>query len=78
MYSSSSTLFKKAMSFLGFVIMYPFAVIVPTWLRATTVLTQCKQMGEQDYVFDLELGTNKTLGYAHAKENEKIIMLKTW
>lgn len=40
------------------------------------VLTQWKQMGEQDYVLGLEPGTNKTLGYAHAKEHEKIIMLE--
>lgn len=40
------------------------------------VLTQWKQMGEQDYVLGLEPGTNKTLGYMNAKEHENLIMLE--
>lgn len=40
------------------------------------VLTQWKQMGQQDYVLGLEPGTNKTLGYAHAREHEKLVMLE--
>lgn len=53
-----------------------FGVYIKFNKEQLPVLTQWKQMGEQDYVLGLEPGTNKTLGYAHAKENEKIIMLE--
>jgi hypothetical protein len=54
----------------------PFGVYIRFNKKQLPILTQWKQMGEQDYVLGLEPGTNKTLGYHHAKEHEKLIILE--
>jgi hypothetical protein len=54
----------------------PFGVYIRFNKHQLPVLTQWKQMGEQDYVLGLEPGTNKTLGYRHAKEHERLIILE--
>lgn len=54
----------------------PFGVYVRFNKKQLPVLTQWKQMGEQDYVLGLEPGTNKTLGYKHAKDHEELIILE--
>jgi len=52
-----------------------FGVMIKFNHQALPVLTQWKQMGQQDYVMGIEPGTNKTMGVKHAKENEKMFML---